>query len=228
MAGMDLLTGEDFNQLFRDFQRSAFHLETQDEYGVADEQEPFRKWLNGEPDDYEWLREWHELIKAATSAGKSVSRARIITEPVTDYIRFEHAMSRFNIEAGEQIFWVPRQRTGHITFPEHDFWLLDDELLAFNVFSADGEKTLKARSSSSRSQKSCSGNSRLSTCAAGHGIKCWQWAFRIGTTSFVEHQRSAGPGSLWPTAAGDSQRRRAVRSSARCARRMALHQGVQD
>jgi len=139
MAGMDLLTGEDFNQLFRDFQRSAFHLETQDEYGVADEQEPFRKWLNGEPDDYEWLREWHELIKAATSAGKSVSRARIITEPVTDYIRFEHAMSRFNIEAGEQIFWVPRQRTGHITFPEHDFWLLDDELLAFNVFSADGE-----------------------------------------------------------------------------------------
>jgi hypothetical protein len=135
---MGLLTGEDFNQLFRDFKHSAFHLEMQDEYGVADELEPFRKWLTGEPDDYEWLREWHELIKAATNVGKSVRRARVVSEPVTDYIRFEHDMARFNLEAGEQVFWVPRQRTQHIVFPEHDFWLLDDELVAFNIFSGDG------------------------------------------------------------------------------------------
>ncbi|GIH16084.1 DUF6879 family protein [Rugosimonospora africana] len=135
---MDLLTGENFNQLFRDFTRTAFHLEMQDEYTVTEEAEPFRKWLNDEPDDYAWIREWHELIKSATAAGKSVSRARVVTEPVTDYVRFEHAMARFNVAAGEHLYWVPRRVTDHIKFPEHDFWLLDDKTLAFNVFTDDG------------------------------------------------------------------------------------------
>jgi hypothetical protein len=135
---MDLLRGEAFRQLFRDLRRSAFHLEMQDEYGVADESEPFQKWLNGEPDDYHWITEWHELIKKVTAAGKSVSRARVITEPVTDYIRFEHDLTRFNVAAGERVYWVPRHLTTGIEFPEHDYWLLDEETVAFNIFSEDG------------------------------------------------------------------------------------------
>lgn len=135
---MDLLAGEAFNDLFRDFTRSAFHLETRDVYTIAEEVEPFRRWRTGEQDDYAWLRDWHELIKAATHAGKSVVRARIVTEPVTDYVRFEHAMARFNVAAGEQLYWVPRDRTAHIDFPEHDYWLLDEATVAFNVFAADG------------------------------------------------------------------------------------------
>jgi hypothetical protein len=134
------LRGEDFNQLFRDFTQSAFHLEMQDVYTIAEEVEPLRRWRVGEPDDYEWVREWHELIKAATAVGKSVVRARVITEPVTEYVRFEHAMARFNIAAGEQLFWVPRSRTSGIDFPQHDFWLFDDNTVAFNVFSADGSE----------------------------------------------------------------------------------------
>jgi hypothetical protein len=135
---MDLLTGEDFNHLFRDFKRSAFHLEMQDEYGVTEEVEPFRKWRSGEPDDYAWIRDWHELIKSATMAGKSVARARVVTEPVTDYVRFEHAMARFNVAAGERLYWLPRHLATGIDFPEHDFWLLDEETVAFNVFTDDG------------------------------------------------------------------------------------------
>lgn len=135
---MDLLTGEDFNQLFRNFQHSAFHLEMQDEYGIDEEVEPLRKWRSGELDDYEWVREWHELIKAATAAGKLVIRARVVSEPVTDYVRFEHDMARFNVAAGERLYWVPRERTAGIDFPEHDYWLLDDETVSFNIFSADG------------------------------------------------------------------------------------------
>jgi hypothetical protein len=138
MVDVDLLTGESFNQLFRDFKRSAFHLEMQDEYTVTEEIEPFRKWRLGEPDDYEWIQEWHELIKAATASGKTVSRARVVTEPVTEYIRFEHAMARFNVAAGEQLYWVPRHLTAGIQFPDHDYWLLDEETVAFNVFAPDG------------------------------------------------------------------------------------------
>jgi len=135
---MDLLSGEDFHQLFRDFKRSAFHLEMQDEYHVTEEIEPFRRWLNNEPDDYAWVREWHELIKDATAAGKSVQRARVVSQPVSDYVRFEHAMARFNTAAGEQLYWVPRHLTTGIAFPERDFWLLDEEVVAFHIFAADG------------------------------------------------------------------------------------------
>lgn len=134
----NLLKGEDFNQLFRDFKRSAFHLEMRDEYSVTEEIEPIRKWRNNESDDYEWVREWHQLIKAATSAGKLVVRARVVTEPVTEYVRFEHAMARFNVAAGEELYWVPRSLTTDLTFPEHDFWFFDDEVVAFNVFAEDG------------------------------------------------------------------------------------------
>lgn len=136
---MGLLKGDAFNQLFRDFKVSAFHLEMQDSYGVAEEVEPLRKWLTGEPDDYEWVHDWHELIKSATSSGKTVKRARIVSEPVTDYIRFEHAMAtKFNALAGEQIYWVPRHLTEGIDFPEHDYWLLDEQTVAFNIFTEDG------------------------------------------------------------------------------------------
>lgn len=132
------LTGDGFNQLFRDFTRSAFHLEMRDVYAVTEEVEPLRKWQRGEPDDYEWVREWHELIKSATGAGKSVVRARVVTEPVTDYVRFEYDMARFNVAAGEQLYWVPRDRTAGIEFPQHDYWLFDDEVVGFNVFADDG------------------------------------------------------------------------------------------
>ncbi|MCI0688677.1 MAG: hypothetical protein L0Y54_15795 [Sporichthyaceae bacterium] len=136
---MELLTGNDFDELFRTFKRSAFHLEMRDEYHVANEVDPFRRWLNGEPDDYEWFQGWLDLMRSATDAGKTVQRARVMTEPITDYVRFEHALAPFNVAAGEEVFWVPRDRTAGIDFPEHDYWLFDESIVSFNIFSADGD-----------------------------------------------------------------------------------------
>ena len=47
-------------------------------------------------------------------------------------------MARFNVAAGERLYWVPRQLTTGIAFPAHDYWLLDEETVAFNVFADDG------------------------------------------------------------------------------------------
>ncbi len=49
------------------------------------------------------------LIRDATAAGKVFRRARIISEPVTDYIRYEWAGAGLNVEAGEEIKWSPRR-----------------------------------------------------------------------------------------------------------------------
>ena len=38
--------------------KRAFHQEQRDSYNVAAEDEPFGRWLRGEPDDYAWHQDW--------------------------------------------------------------------------------------------------------------------------------------------------------------------------
>ena len=47
-------------------------------------------------------------------------------------------VSPLNIEAGEDIRYLPRHLTEDIELPDEDFWLLDDDTLILSVFSADG------------------------------------------------------------------------------------------
>ena len=57
-------------------------------------------------------------------------RARIISEPVTPYIRFEYDVTdSMNIAAGEQVRWLPRRRASDLALPGNDFWVFDDRLV---------------------------------------------------------------------------------------------------
>lgn len=133
-----MLTDDEFYALFRDFRRTAFHLEMRDAYGLESEDGPFRRFLLGEPDDYAWHAPWLRIVRDVTAAGKEISRARIVTVPHGDYTRWGLAVSAMNIDAGEDIRWLPRHRTGDIGFPPHDFWLFDDERVVWTLFDADG------------------------------------------------------------------------------------------
>jgi len=66
-------------------------------------------------------------------------RARIVSEPVTDYIRWEHAVTALNVGAGEQVRWLPRRHASDIALPGNDFWLIDGRLVMFHFFSGDGD-----------------------------------------------------------------------------------------
>jgi hypothetical protein len=79
------------------------------------------------------------LIQNATAAGKMFRRARIISEPVTDYIRYEWEGAGPNIEAGEEIKWLPRRSASAIALPGNDFWLFDDATVVFTVFTGEGD-----------------------------------------------------------------------------------------
>ena len=59
-------------------------------------------------------------------------------EPVSDYMRFSYAGTGPNIEAGEQVRWLPRRRASRIPLPGNDFWLLDGQRVLFNHFTGDG------------------------------------------------------------------------------------------
>jgi hypothetical protein len=141
------LSYEDFKALVSARKR-AFHLELRDAYNVESEDEPFGRWLRGEPDDYAWHREWANFVRQATAAGVEVQRVRLASVPHSDYIRWGLDVSPLNIEAGEEIRYLPRHLAEGIELPDEDFWLLDDDVLILSVFSADGRTGGFARPSS--------------------------------------------------------------------------------
>ncbi|MCF0080964.1 DUF6879 family protein [Streptomyces lomondensis] len=121
--------------------RSAVHLEMRDEYMRSDAR--FVAWQNGvrrDPADSDPLRRpWLRLVADLVAQGVDVRRARIVSEPVSDYIRFEHHLTGPNVEAGEQVRWLPRRRASGLALPGNDFWLFDDSSVVFHHFAGDGE-----------------------------------------------------------------------------------------
>ena len=70
-----------------------------------------------------------------------IRRARIVSEPVTAYTRFLYSTATVpNIEAGEEVRWLPRRLASHIALPENDFWMFDGERVIFNLFTGDGDR----------------------------------------------------------------------------------------
>lgn len=135
---MELLQDEAFYALFHSFARSAFHLEVQDSYHTPDEAGPFDLFLAGEADDFVWHQPWLNLVREVTSAGKTITRARVVSVPHVDYTRWGLTVAPQNIAAGEDIRWLPRHLIAADALPADDYWLFDDELVAFTVFEPSG------------------------------------------------------------------------------------------
>lgn len=133
---MRLVPDDGFPDLLRTCKREAFHLEVLDSYAEPYENEPFRRFLAGEPDDYAWFQDWTDLMQETTSRGVAVTRVRIVTEPHTDYTRFSLAVAELNTRAGEDIRYLPRHLAEEV--PPDDFWLFDDELVIFSAFGEPG------------------------------------------------------------------------------------------
>ncbi|MET9673513.1 DUF6879 family protein [Streptomyces sp. NPDC006482] len=132
-----------FDQLFAVAQRSAVHLEMRDGYAVADEAEDYLRWQetgerDADPDSPYWAP-WVDMVRRATARGVAVRRARIISEPVSDYIRYEHAGTSVNVAAGEEVRWLPRRQAADLMLPGADLWIFDDEQVLLNHFTGSGE-----------------------------------------------------------------------------------------
>lgn len=140
---MEPLTAEQWAELLTSCKRSACHLEMRDWYAAADEQDRFQRFLaTGRRDHTAEAAErsgWLNLIRGITGAGVRVRRARIVSEPVADYIRFEWHGAWPGIEAGEELRWLPRRLVSGIALPGNDFWLFDEYTAMFNHFSGGGK-----------------------------------------------------------------------------------------
>ncbi|MFF8980164.1 DUF6879 family protein [Streptomyces cellulosae] len=134
-----------FAELLRACRHSAVHLEQRDQYAVTDEAADYDRWCaTGERDTdpaSPYWSPWVDLVRDAVARGVVVRRARIVSEPVSEYIRYEHAGTDVNVHAGEEVRWLPRRRAADLALPGADYWLLDGRLVRWGFFSGDGHLT---------------------------------------------------------------------------------------
>ncbi len=135
---MELLQGEAFDALFRDFDHHAFHLEVQDSYHTPEESGPFELFLTGRPDDFAWHQPWLDLVRQATDADRSITRVRVVSVPHVDYTRWGLVVAEHNIAAGEDIRWLPGHLVKATELPGDDYWLFDDNRVVFTIFEPSG------------------------------------------------------------------------------------------
>ncbi|MCX4583914.1 hypothetical protein OOK40_12825 [Streptomyces sp. NBC_01481] len=84
--------------------------------------------------------DWHSIVTEATSRGVEVRRARVLSTPVSEYIRFEYDVTdELNIAAGEDVCWLSRREATALALPGNDFWHFDSSLVLVNHFDGDGE-----------------------------------------------------------------------------------------
>ncbi|WP_026314113.1 DUF6879 family protein [Actinomadura flavalba] len=130
------------SELFARAERSVTHLEMRDGYGVSEPD--YRAWCEGASVD-QLARSgsvvpWVELVGSVVARGVTFRRARVVSEPVSDYIRFEHAVTGYsNLAAGEQVRWLSRRQAADLALPGADFWQIDDGTVCFVFQSGDGE-----------------------------------------------------------------------------------------
>jgi hypothetical protein len=126
----------------QNFKESAFRLETLPTYQVSQEADWFAEWQHSgrvpelTPDNDSWCK----LVREARSAGRMMQRVRLVSTPLCDYERFELAMFRDSVAAGEEIRVCHRESWGMVEaigIPG-DFWLFDNRVAVMLNYDAEG------------------------------------------------------------------------------------------
>lgn len=131
------ITSEEFGLRLRDFERSAFRLETLQVYNVPAETELVDLFKSGAPQpEAHRTRPWTDQVREIVTTGRTITRVHVVDLPLTPYLKFEIQWGyTSNTAAGEQIF-LRTNREGVDTF--EDFWLLDGSSVIQMRYGADG------------------------------------------------------------------------------------------
>ena len=135
---VERLTGDAWSRALHSFTRTAFRWEAQGVYREPYEQASIRQFLAGQQPDTAFLQDWLDDVRRTTDAGRRYSRVRVLTEPLTDYLRWELSISHLNAAAGEEIRVLTAAQQSALGVPDTDFWLFDDEWAAVMHFGDEG------------------------------------------------------------------------------------------
>ncbi|HEY5019109.1 MAG TPA: hypothetical protein VII59_20265 [Streptosporangiaceae bacterium] len=135
------ITPEEIDRGFADvtlFDRSAYRLELLDWYTSPATESRLARFLAGEKVTAAERASWLATIRTARDTGRTMARVHVITEPLTDYLRFELACYESSAEAGEDIRILPADLAAGLDLPDFDYWLFDDERVAVQKYGDRG------------------------------------------------------------------------------------------
>jgi hypothetical protein len=132
-----MLTKDEFREHMRTWRVSAWRWECQGEYREPSEDEPLRQFLAGQS-DLAWFQGWLARVRAWKQAGQEIARVRMLTDPLTDYLRFELSITPPAVAAGEDIRFMSAALAADLGAPTEDFWLLDDQKVLALRFGEHG------------------------------------------------------------------------------------------
>jgi hypothetical protein len=116
----------DFAALFPSIKASSWRWECQGDYQV--DGAALHRWRNGLAfQESEAGHSWLAYIRDLRSRGIPFERVRMITDPVTDYLRWMVSITDRNIEAGEDIRWLHQAVAVDLGMPDYDFYVFDDD-----------------------------------------------------------------------------------------------------
>ena len=125
-----------FAELLASTRRSVIRFEMRDSYDQADK--GFAGWqVTGDIGAYDW-GDHLNVVRAAVARGVVIRRVRVVSEPLSDYLRWEHACTDVNIKAGEDIRWLPRTKAADLLLPGADCWVFDHRIIRWNFQRGDG------------------------------------------------------------------------------------------
>lgn len=142
------LSNEEFSAALRSIRQSAFRLEGQPTYLEEHERYLVEQFLAGDfkaPTEVPVLADWFDQVRAQTQQGKQVSRVRVQETPPTEYQQLERWCDPWNLQAGESISYISRERAHEIgLLPAAaafgDWWLLDNKALMTIAHDSEGRR----------------------------------------------------------------------------------------
>ncbi|HEY1972181.1 MAG TPA: hypothetical protein VGH89_29790 [Pseudonocardia sp.] len=118
---------DEWAALFTGYAKSAYRLEGQQVYSSPTEDAAVARFVAGQPHglDLSWII---PKLRAAVASGRTKTLVRVVTEPPTDYTRFELAVYPELVAEGQdiRIISVP-DGTWPDDLPTHDYWQFDDQ-----------------------------------------------------------------------------------------------------
>lgn len=126
----------DFATLLENAHRSVIRFEMRDSYDETEK--GFTEWREtGDIGAYDW-GDHLDMVAAAVARGVRWRRVRVVSEPLSEYMRWEHACTVENVKAGEDIRWLPRTQAAELMLPGADCWVFDHRIIRWNFQRGDG------------------------------------------------------------------------------------------